>query len=190
MSIRNAVTLIVLAALALVVMAPPCNPIDSKRLRLRDIDQNLAKYENTEWDGLAKHQVHYIATGSSQVDEFALQSAVVLGEFAQARFVANKITKDMKKYKNPANHQAADQAREQLKIARKLVDDALVDAPKLHKKGKDVINDPRAMATCHKREKEIVKDLKTALDRLSKVSEEGPGLAKQLAKLSAQLGGG
>ncbi len=184
---RPWVALLVMIAFALALVAAQCGEVEKKRVKLSDIDKSLKKYEKTQWDALTKKKVNYVVAGNKKVDEFALQSALTFGAFVQARFVSNKVGKDLKQLKKSKNKKAIDEARDHVKIAQKILETAIANAPEIYKSGQALVSNPSSLVSNPTQIQQVVKSLQQALDNLMKVTEEGPALVKDLVKLTQDL---
>jgi len=105
----------------------------------------------------------------------------------QARFVSNKVGKDLKQLKKSKNKKAIDEARDNVKIAQKILETAMANAPEIYKSGQALVSNPSSLVSNPTQIQQVVKSLQQALDNLMKVTEEGPALVKDLVKLSQEL---
>lgn len=181
MTKRTIITIAVLAAFSLVLMAGSCD-VETKTVKLRQLDKKLKKYEGTKWDGLKKKKVEYVVSGNDRVDKFSKQSALVYAAFVQAQHISDIVARDMKKLKKKKNKKAKERAEENLKIAKKILVNSSKNAEKLVKAGQDLVNNYEDLISDVTKAPAILKALQDSIKNLYKVIEESPDLIKKLTK--------
>jgi hypothetical protein len=184
---RHIVALLILIAFSCVLFAGSCD-VDTKKIRLRDVDKDLKKYAGTKWNGLKSAKVRYaVGTGSKKADAWAKRSAVIFASIVQAEHVADVAAKQIEKLKKKKNNQARKDAEKAVKDAEKILAVAIKNGPKLVEEGKDLVANYKDLVSNPTKAGAVFSALSGSVDNLYKGVERAPKLAKKLTKIGKKL---